>query len=434
MSLFGKILTILNLLGAAALVYLASVDYGVRQQWAYVAFRYELMLQGIPLDGNQLEKRGIPVVELLSDEVLRETFANVGGAPSRTQLDEVASVRTRIDAAVAAQQTDKRAQSVVLANILMPFADTLLERDEYLAIQAHLVDAKTLQALKNRYQVALTEAKRPGAAGVDRTFEMAFRLAVRAQGGVPSEAYTNWMAAKLPRDAAAAVNLEALFNDALESQRQVMLNRLDTLFAAALTTAEQSASAGPDRPKNSQSSQRAAIARLLFGLSTSLAASPDELPRYQARVYVVCGIKTGLNAIAARTAALRAIESQISSATDDERTQFLSDEFVLLEEARRIAARWREEQASIAENTTNLNRQAVTVKGRIADVEKAEAELKTALGVTEEALKELREVTERARQARIQARDLLGKLSEREQLIRALEQKVQSAETKAAKR
>ena len=434
MSLFGKILSVLNLLGAAALVYLASVDYGVRQQWAYVAFRYDLMLQGIPLDANQLEKRGIPVVELLTDDALREIFSNVGGAPSRTQLDEVAAVRSRIDAAVAAQEADKRAQSLVLANILMPFADTLLERDEYLAIQAHLADAKTLSALQNRYQVALAEAKRPGAAGTDRTFEMAFRLAVRAQGGVPSEAYTNWIAAKLPKDAAAAVNLDALFADAIESQRQVMLKRLDRLFTAALTATEQSGSTGTEQIKTSQTAQRSAIARLLFGLSSSLAASPEELPRYQARVYVVCGIKTGLTAIASRTAALRTIEAQISTAIDDERTQFLSDEFVLLEQARRIAARWRDEQASIAENTTNLNKQAVTVKGRIADVEKAEAELKTALQVTEQALVELREVTERARQARVQARDLLGKLSERERQIRELNQKVQAAETKAVKR
>ncbi|MFQ3593062.1 MAG: hypothetical protein SNJ82_07715 [Gemmataceae bacterium] len=434
MSLFGKILTVLNLLGAAALIYLASVDYSVRQQWAYVAFRYDLMLQGIPLDANQTDKRGLPIVEQITDDALRELFSTVGGNPSRTQLDEVAAVRSRIDSTVAAHQADPRAQSFVLANILMPFADTLLERDEYLAIQTHFQDDKTLAALKNRYQTAIAQAKRPGISGADRTFEMAFRLAVRAQGGVPSEAYTNWIAAKLPNDASAAVDVDALFKEAVELQRQVMLKRLDTLFAAALTTAEQSTGAAADRPKNSPTSQRAAIARLLFGLSNSLAATPEELPRLLTRVYVVCGIKTGLNAITARTTALREIEAQINSAIDDERTQFLSDEFLLLEQARMIAARWRDELASIAENTANVNKQALTVKSRQADVEQAEAELKASLQVTEATLKELQQITERVRVARIQARDLLDQLSQREQTIRQLEQKVQIAETKAAKR
>jgi hypothetical protein len=434
MSLFGKILTVLNLLGAAALVYLAAVDYGVRQQWSYVVLRYDLMLQGIPLDSNQTDKRGIAIVDQLTDDTLQALFRNVGGNPSRTQLDEVAAVRSRIDGLVAAQQADPRAQSLLLANILMPFADTLLERDEYLAIQAHFRDDKTLEALKNRYQVALSEAKRPGATGEDRTFESAFRLVVRAQGGVPSEAYTNWIAAKLPRESSAPVNLGALFAEAIESQRQVMLKRLDTLFAAALTTAEQSTSAAEDRPRNSPTSQRAAIARLLLGLSNTLASNPEELLRYQTRVYVVCGIKTGLAAVSARAAALREIEAQISAAIDDERTQFLSDEFLLLEQARLLAARWREELASIEENTLNKNKQALTVKSRLADVEQAEAELKAAREETETTLKQLQQLTERVRLARLRGRDLLEQLSQREQVIRQLEQKVQVAQSKSARR
>jgi hypothetical protein len=434
MSLFGKILTIINLLGAAGLVYLASVNYGIRQQWAYTVLRYDVMLQGVPLESGEMDRRGLLIVDQLTEETLRELYSNVGGNPSRTQLDEVNAVRTRIDGAVAAQEGDKRAQSLLLSGILMPFADTLLERDEYLAIQAHFRDGAALQALENRYKVALAEAKRPGAAGPDRSFEMAFRLGVRSQGGVPSESLTNFIAAKLPKDPTAPVDVTAVFGEAIETQRQIMLKRLDTLFAAALTTAEQSTSAAPDRPKNSQTSQRAAIARLLFGLSGTLASTPEELPRQQARVFVVCGIKTGLNAIADRSAALRSINAQIESAIDDERTQFLSDEYVLLEEARQIAARWREEVASIADNTAKLNTQTATVKQRGQDVEKAEAELKQSLAETEKAIAQLRAATEKTRQARIEARDLLLKLGERERLIQELDQQVKQAETKTTKR
>jgi hypothetical protein len=434
MSLFGKILTIINLLGAAGLVYLASVNYGKRQQWAYTVMRYDLMLKGIPLEADELDHRGLQIVDQLTDDTLRELFSNVGGNPSRTQLDEVNAVRSRIDGAVAAQEADKRAQSLLLSGILMPFADTLLERDEYLAIQAYFRDATTLQALENRYNTALTEAKRPGASGPDRSFEMAFRLATRVQGGVPSESITNFIAAKLPQDAAAPVNMKALLAEATEAQRQVMLQRLDTLFATALTTAEQSTSAAQGRPRNSQTSQRAAIARLLFGLSRPLSTSEEERARYQARVFVVCGIKTGLNAIAERSAALRTINAQIESAIDDERTQFLSDEYVLLESARDIAARWQSEVASIADNNAKWNTQSATVKQRALDVEKAEAELKQSLAETEKSIAQLRAATEKTRQARIEARDLLLKLGERERLIQQLDQQVKQAETKTTQR
>ena len=51
MSLFGKILALLNIFGALALVYLAMMDYGKRQAWAYSYFRHELFYKGLPLTG-----------------------------------------------------------------------------------------------------------------------------------------------------------------------------------------------------------------------------------------------------------------------------------------------------------------------------------------------------------------------------------------------
>ena len=49
MSLFGKILALLNIFGALGLVYVSMLDYGKRQSWAYSYYRHELVLNGLPL-------------------------------------------------------------------------------------------------------------------------------------------------------------------------------------------------------------------------------------------------------------------------------------------------------------------------------------------------------------------------------------------------
>jgi hypothetical protein len=65
MSLFGKILAVLNLLGAAGLIYFASADYAKRQAWAHAYTRAELLLNGIPLDEKELDSSSQLAVERL---------------------------------------------------------------------------------------------------------------------------------------------------------------------------------------------------------------------------------------------------------------------------------------------------------------------------------------------------------------------------------
>lgn len=461
MSLFGKLLALLNLLGAVGLIYLASVDYSARQQWAYVVFRYDLMLDGVPVDDSQVDKQGQPTIDHISDETINELFSQVGGKPVRTQVEEVKAIQDSLNSQIQALETNKRQQAFYLAGVLLPLSDSLLERDEYLATQAHLSNDESVKALESRYSAALRDAKKEGASGPDRSFAQAFRLGVRSQGGAPSEAITTLIVDRLPADPQANVNIAVLFSEALDTQRLKMLKRLEWLFADALTNADQSMSAAADRPKNSRESQRAAIARLLFGLSGARAlmditadsshpdvarlkgfspgtadwsralASCESVRRYQRRVFVLSGIKTALNAIAARSATVRILASQVDAASADERILFLSDDAALLSQAREQAERLRVETTQIAENLKKLADQRVSLKQRQKDVEEAEAALKESTDETAQTIAKLREQTDKARLVRIKARDLLGTLADKEREIRDLERQVRDAESKA---
>jgi len=50
MSLLGRFLIGFNFLAAVLYIILAAADWGVRQNWAYSAFRHELIIQGLPLE------------------------------------------------------------------------------------------------------------------------------------------------------------------------------------------------------------------------------------------------------------------------------------------------------------------------------------------------------------------------------------------------
>ena len=49
MSLYGKILAVLNIFGAAAFVYFAFADFATRETWAYTNYVYDVVVTGLPL-------------------------------------------------------------------------------------------------------------------------------------------------------------------------------------------------------------------------------------------------------------------------------------------------------------------------------------------------------------------------------------------------
>jgi hypothetical protein len=98
MSLFGKILAILNVLVALAFTFLALMDYSKRQSWAYSVFLHDLAIDGLPLNKEEVGLDGRPRVDDLGPETQQELFRQSGGQPVLTQVDEVTRLRGVIQA------------------------------------------------------------------------------------------------------------------------------------------------------------------------------------------------------------------------------------------------------------------------------------------------------------------------------------------------
>ena len=132
MSMFGKILTVLNVLAAIAFLALAGMDYSKRQSWAYAIFRYELAIHGLPLDDKDDSwKPGTPIAKDLTSNTLKDLFST-SPPQIRTQLEAVESLKNgalkKVDDA-----PDDKAKRVALAEMWLPLLPHLSQRDEVLA-------------------------------------------------------------------------------------------------------------------------------------------------------------------------------------------------------------------------------------------------------------------------------------------------------------
>ncbi len=107
MSVLGKILAFLNILGVGGFMALASMDYAKRKSWEYVNFRADLLADnpgtgthgGLPIDADDKDKAGVPLIDKFGadesrwqdDKTLKELFpANPPKMP--TQVAEVERV------------------------------------------------------------------------------------------------------------------------------------------------------------------------------------------------------------------------------------------------------------------------------------------------------------------------------------------------------
>ena len=63
MSLLGKILAIFNVVGLVVFVFLGLMVYAKRQSWSHAVHRQDVALNGLPLSGNEVDQRGVPLAD-----------------------------------------------------------------------------------------------------------------------------------------------------------------------------------------------------------------------------------------------------------------------------------------------------------------------------------------------------------------------------------
>jgi hypothetical protein len=136
MSLFGKILLVVNLLAAGGFVYLATQDWKGRQSITAAGLRHQLPLVGLPLDGPadfppsgetpfRHEGAGGVPTETVSKKLLEAYFQGVGGAGADPNT---LSVPTAVPNQIAEVQRVKRKLEEILSRTEAPAEKATLLR------------------------------------------------------------------------------------------------------------------------------------------------------------------------------------------------------------------------------------------------------------------------------------------------------------------
>jgi len=462
MSLFGKILAMLNVFGAIALFVFALLDYSARQTWSYAVMRSEMELRGIPLDDNDGDAQGRPLKKRLSQTTIDDVFKNAGGDGSYTQVEEVTRLRDSLLGTLAAMKISTpegekplvRERTYLLARYLLPTSDTYLEREEYLAARYYFATEARHDALKARYHLAFDEAvarvNDEVKAGPKLTFEEALFVAMRAHYGEPSDLFTTTFLDQLPRDPAQlkTARFDKAFEKAEEAQMASFEARLKEKFDRALL--------GPNGPAGSKGQstdmQRRAIARLLFELAQPVAEDaaikakdqklgeakekdPDrssvayadvlgETEAYKTavrRVYAVCGLRMTLAVISDEAALVRDQAAEARRAQERDLATFVSDHEALVEELQDRSELVKAELARLRDSEEKLTKQEILVKQRKAKVDELEKQLAAERDLTQKEADKLSEVSDTVLQLRLEVRDAIKKTEEAEKEIRHLE-------------
>lgn len=157
MSLFGKILLVVNLLAAGGFVYLATQDWKGRQTINAAGLRHLLVLQGLPLDGPpnfpadgetpfRMEGPGGVPTTTVSKKLLDSYFQGVSSTSSDpntltvatavpNQLAEATRVKARVEELLGKAE-NPAAKIALLKGWLLYQVDTFPERVEILALCA----------------------------------------------------------------------------------------------------------------------------------------------------------------------------------------------------------------------------------------------------------------------------------------------------------
>lgn len=445
MSLFTKLLIVLNMLGILGVAYLGMMTLSKRQAWAYAVHRHDLVIQGLPLDENDADEQGRPRHLDLTEPTLKEIFPV---SPVRTQKEEVDRVKGILDARIAAA-TQPEQQILVHVDILLPFASTYRDREELLLLHTHLKDAESTAKLKRQLQQAMEKAqttldlereKPQEAIRKNRTFAEAFRESLFLFEGDPKRPFERVFLDVVGNDSRKPI--DPAFTETVTRIRDELAGRYNEIFDEAinskLTTVSitQEPQGQPTETKGTEDlaveARRRAIARLLLATLDTIREVPEgepaiapmtvegvlQDPNYQ-RYFSVVGLKEAIHAIDHRALELgrfvdesyvemnanRSISSELALHIQRERDRFVKSHQTL---AQYLQLRGHQ----IAEWEDRLKRKKADAKAQedlAAVKEKEVAEAGMALAdeqkQTDEKMRQLRQLSTDLYKIRIETRN-----------------------------
>jgi hypothetical protein len=420
MSLLGKVLVVLNLLGVAGVAVLGAMDYGKRQAWSYAVFREELLLRGLPLDKDERDaEHKLLILDKFHEETKKELFPQ--GNPVLTQLEEVNRVKNEVQGQIQ-QAGDNNKQMLACAEVLLPFAVTAADRDRLLAIRTHLATDKG----RDEYKKQLEQAFHDGVAAADPKSPRKEKLDLREgfeeslylQRGELSGPFVDALFAV--KDFGPKSNFDQAFGTAVENMGAVLRKEVEELFAPALND------------KLSAEQRKQQIAHLLFGLADRRGAGPladgkappagdlMENPDFK-RCVTVSGVRAAIAAAhdQALTVARMVPQAEIERSTD--RSVFALQHGRYVERLKERAQEIDTETAQLRARTELTNAHEVELKKRRRDFKETDDELVAAQKETAKYMGILRDLASKLDIERIRFRDARRDNQSLEKKIRELE-------------
>lgn len=419
MSLAGKILAIVNILAVVAAVALLGMDYSKRRAWQYAVFREDLMINGLPLDEQESDEKGRPLVDNLSEQTAKELFPSNPVTTQRKEVERVqGQLRSKIDDAA-----DKKQKCYLLARVLTPFAVTNDQRQRMMACRTYLRDQASYEKLQTLLTAVDRQAKqlqKESKRAQPKPYEEAFDEALDEQHALPTgtlgDEFRNTMKAK------PAAKPEEALNQAVDVQLTQLQGEFEQLFRDALERSP-TADSGQGRAR---SPLKDTIARLLFNTVDALSDEAPKLdlidnPAYK-RFILVVGVPAAAKVVNDRATALDAIAAQVRKEREDRRLRFAHEHSKAIQLVRDMRKEVEEHKLQQKRQQERLTAHEETLKKRRRDVELYDEELAAARKETDTQLTQLRKMSAALFQQRLKLRDATGKNLELEKQIRSLEE------------
>jgi hypothetical protein len=414
MSLFGKILAIVNIFAVVGVVALLAMNYGKRRNWEYAAFRQDLVAVGLPVDNKETDARQQVIAEKVGPETQQDLFKQASpNTPVATQEAEVARVRQLLDSKISAAGGDKKKQMYELAGILKPMADTIEQRSRMVSYLTYLTDDKSFSVLKGRLQAA-HKAATAQQAGQARPYEERFRDALAVTFSDPPGPFGEEFVAVMK----AAPNTD--FDKALEQTLDNQLTQLQGQYKQMFDNVSNSSDAVAQRKR--------AIARLLFNMVEVLSPPGGNVqldlvnnPAYK-RFFIVVGVKAALEAVNEQGNILQGLVFETGVERLRERYLFAGEHRKVVNLVLEKKAEVDEHKALLALKKKEAETHAEKVDQRKRDVQLYEQQLAATREETTQHLEQLRKVSDQLFAERVKLRENSEDNQKLEKQIRSLEE------------
>lgn len=411
MSIFGKVLAILNVLLVIGVVVLMGMNYAKRQNWEYAVFRQGLMMNGLPLDDKETDQLQQPIVSKIGEKTRQDLFRQVSpSTPVATQKEEL----DRVQGVLRGQfqsSNDKKKQIAALARILMPMADTIEQRRRMFIYQSYLQDDNTFAALKQRLLAAHTAATAPRE-GQEKPYEERFRDALALTFSDPPGVLAEELLKADPK-----ANFDAALDKSLDNELAQLQGQFDQMFRDASKSGQDVQAGAPARQ------QKRSIARLLFNMVevANPNVNPDLGDPAYRRVFVVVGVKAAVEAVNDQAGILQALTFETQAERLRERNLFAVEHRKAVDMVLEKKADVDQHNLLLTVKKKEKDTHETALRRRRDDVQKYEEQLAAERRKTTQNLEQLRKLSDQLFGERVKLRDTGDDNQQLEKQIRALE-------------